>query len=708
MRAHVRFVGLLMVVVLLAAIVAAAGPVAYIVTLDDQGNSYYLESKGDGTLEPQEFIGNIPTTSNYGAGMGYFTTDGPNSDYYDFVVGTGYAGGPPQEIYLYEKKNSGNAFIGPSKIGDWSSGSYPGDMPVATFNGTVFDPNALDDFVMIRYGTQDVGVYLNNGDGTFDQSEIVNAAPAISYGADTADIDHDGNADFVVAAAGGDPRIYVNLGNGDGTFRPQDFPTHWSVPYWGITAADFDGDYKVDLIATSSIYSSNANGFDFYKGDGLGNFAFEKSFGEGSIYATSAVDNYDLDGDNDQDLVVSYPSNDPYAVIVGTNYDGLGNFTFSDSITGDLTGARYTIAAPPVFQNEAPIAVVTVLDNGITINPDVQRIKAGTTLKFSHISSYDPEEKPLASEMIWWFEDDGSTVTTTEETVTHQFTKLGPNGVDLTVTDNYGATATQTVTIHVNYPPIAENDTYTTPKNNALTIAEPGVLANDHDSPDDDPLMATLVGTGTSHGTLTLNADGSFAYTPVKDFVGTDTFTYKANDGVEDSDVATVTIGVTETPVWKVNIVPNVINLNSKGVFIAFITIPKPFNANDVQADSVECEGAQAIRINGVPAIRMIRHKKFPQVFGAVFKTSDLQDVKTGKHVKLTVKGKVLYNNELLDISGTDTVRVLTTKNRIKDDTEDYHKQNDKQLFEKFPGYREYSKDWDSSGHEDSDQGHDH
>ena len=137
-----------------------------------------------------------------------------------------------------------------------------------------------------------------------------------------------------------------------------------------------------------------------------------------------------------------------------------------------------------------------------------------------------------------------------------------------------------------------------------------------------------------------------------------------------------------------------------QGVFIAFITIPKPFKADDVQVDSVECEGAQAIRINGVPAIRMIRHAKFPQVFAAVFKTSDLQDVKTGKHVKLTVKGKVLYNNQLLDISGTDTVRVLTIKNRIKDDTEDYDRQNDKQLFEKFPGYREYSKDWDSSGHE--------
>src|SRR5205807_1685937 len=49
---------------------------------------------------------------------------------------------------------------------------------------------------------------------------------------------------------------------------------------------------------------------------------------------------------------------------------------------------------------------------------------------------------------------------------------------------------------------------------------------------------------GPSHGTLTLNADGSFDYTPANGFAGDDTFTYKANDGTSDSNVATVTIHV--------------------------------------------------------------------------------------------------------------------------------------------------------------------
>ena len=47
-----------------------------------------------------------------------------------------------------------------------------------------------------------------------------------------------------------------------------------------------------------------------------------------------------------------------------------------------------------------------------------------------------------------------------------------------------------------------------------------------------------------SDGSLTLDADGSFSYTPDPDFYGVDSFTYVANDGVVDSNVATVTITV--------------------------------------------------------------------------------------------------------------------------------------------------------------------
>ena len=69
-----------------------------------------------------------------------------------------------------------------------------------------------------------------------------------------------------------------------------------------------------------------------------------------------------------------------------------------------------------------------------------------------------------------------------------------------------------------------------------------GVLANDTDA-DGNTLTAAVV-SGPSHGTLTLNANGSFTYTPAAGYHGADSFTYKANDGAADSNVATVSLTI--------------------------------------------------------------------------------------------------------------------------------------------------------------------
>jgi VCBS repeat-containing protein len=91
-----------------------------------------------------------------------------------------------------------------------------------------------------------------------------------------------------------------------------------------------------------------------------------------------------------------------------------------------------------------------------------------------------------------------------------------------------------------NVAPVATDDGYSTNEDETLVVAVPGVLANDSDA-DGDALTAVLVST-TGNGTLSLEADGSFVYIPSPDFFGTDSFTYRAHDGAEDSNVATVTI----------------------------------------------------------------------------------------------------------------------------------------------------------------------
>lgn len=92
--------------------------------------------------------------------------------------------------------------------------------------------------------------------------------------------------------------------------------------------------------------------------------------------------------------------------------------------------------------------------------------------------------------------------------------------------------------------PVATDDNYTTSEDTPLSVVLPGVLGNDTAGSGPGPLTATLV-SSTSAGLLTLNDDGSFTYTPDADFNGTDFFTYLANDGGPDSNVATVSISVT-------------------------------------------------------------------------------------------------------------------------------------------------------------------
>src|SRR5206468_3593514 len=101
-----------------------------------------------------------------------------------------------------------------------------------------------------------------------------------------------------------------------------------------------------------------------------------------------------------------------------------------------------------------------------------------------------------------------------------------------------------------NHAPVATNDSYSANQDTTLNVAAPGILGNDSDA-DGNSLTAVKV-SNPSHGTVTVNADGSFAYVPAAGYIGSDSFTYKANDGSLDSNVASVSIsvnGVNHAPV---------------------------------------------------------------------------------------------------------------------------------------------------------------
>src|SRR5206468_2982326 len=115
----------------------------------------------------------------------------------------------------------------------------------------------------------------------------------------------------------------------------------------------------------------------------------------------------------------------------------------------------------------------------------------------------------------------------------------GPDAFTFTVSDgSLYATGLVSLTVTpVNDAPVAVDDSFSLFKNTALAILPSGVLANDTDI-DGNPLTAIL-GTGPAHDSaFTLNADGSFTYLPTFNYVGLDSFTYRANDGQTDSALA--------------------------------------------------------------------------------------------------------------------------------------------------------------------------
>ncbi len=196
-------VSIIVCVVLTAlfSVTVSAEDEVFVVSADKNGDANYMVRVNEkkGVFSPQENLMNdsMITKDSYGNGIGDFDNDGD----FDYIMGDGVAVG---NIILFEKIGSGNQFASPVAVAGWASGFFPMDMAVADFNE---DGNL--DFVMSYYFSSDCGLYLGDGDLGFtglnpddpatDHVLLENAAPLYSGGADAADFNNDGHADFVIA-----------------------------------------------------------------------------------------------------------------------------------------------------------------------------------------------------------------------------------------------------------------------------------------------------------------------------------------------------------------------------------------------------------------------------------------------------------------------------------------------------------------------------
>jgi VCBS repeat-containing protein len=132
----------------------------------------------------------------------------------------------------------------------------------------------------------------------------------------------------------------------------------------------------------------------------------------------------------------------------------------------------------------------------------------------------------------------------------HTYVTAGVRTITASITDDLGNTTPHSLVVNVTTPtntaPVANDDSWTVNEDATFNVAAAGVLANDVDA-QGNAMTASLVA-GPSHGSLTLNADGSFSYAPVANYHGPDSFQYRAFDGSLYGNTATVAVTVNSVP----------------------------------------------------------------------------------------------------------------------------------------------------------------
>jgi hypothetical protein len=247
------------------------------------------------------------------------------------------------------------------------------------------------------------------------------------------------------------------------------------------------------------------------------------------------------DTDADGDPLTAILNVDPTNGILTLISDGSFTYTPSTNFTGEDT---FTYHANDGV-DDSNIATVTITVNPIPIPDDtftvIVRETSGIAIAGADVAVDHPGTAPQITDA------DGQATFSLPAGGTYVYTIEAAGYVTQEVSSANTVVDVILAEIDANSPPVANNNAYATDAETPLSIAALGVLENDTDA-DGDPLTAIL-NIDPSNGALTLISDGSFTYTPNTNFTGPDTFTYHANDGVDDSNIATVTITVNPIPI---------------------------------------------------------------------------------------------------------------------------------------------------------------
>ena len=304
--------------------------------------------------------------------------------------------------------------------------------------------------------------------------------------------------------------------NNDGTFDYVPNADFNGTEIFTYTVTDVNGKTETRTVTVTVGNAEDASDDDFVTGEDT---LLNADVSENDTFSTTATYVYNDDANNG---TVVMNADGIFTYVPDADFNGSETFTYSVT---DANGDEET-------------KTVTIIVNAAEDAAD----DFFNTDEEAELTADVSENDTYAGTATYTFNGDavnGTVVMSADGTFTYT-PDADYNGADTftyTVTDAYGDTETKTVTVNVGAEDDAADDAFVTDED---TVLNNDVSAND-----------TFTGTTTYvynndviHGTVTMNADGTFEYIPNGDYNGTDTFTYTVTDINGQQETKTVTITV--------------------------------------------------------------------------------------------------------------------------------------------------------------------
>ncbi|MBV6715023.1 tandem-95 repeat protein [Paenibacillus chitinolyticus] len=469
-------------------------------------------------------------------------------------------------------------------------------------SGQIAATDADGDALTFTLRTQPTrGSVILNPDGTFKYTPIPDFNGTDSF---TVLVD-DGNGGTAVANVTvtvtpvNDPPVAADVAD----VTPEDTPVSGQIP-----ATDVDGDALTFALGTPPVNGTAVvtvgGGYTYTPNpdfNGTDSFTVTVSDGNGgtaTLTVTVTVTPVN-DAPVTADLALTTPEDTPLAgAVTATDADGdaltylLGTFpthgtaavaadgTFTYTPNADFNGIdSFTVTVHDgAGRTDSAVVTVTVVPvNDAPILGSVNEATVEDTVLNGQITAADPEGDPVTYALAAQAAN-GTAAVNADGSYTYT-PNLNFNGLDffvVTASDGQGGVASAVVNITVtpvNDPPFAALLALSTPEN---TPVSGRISAYDREG---DPIVYT-VNTEPGNGTVILNVDGSFIYTPAQGFNGTDGFAIRVSDDRGAGFVSDVTVTV-----LPVNDPPRVRNV-SQSTFVNQ-TVSGTIDADDIDNDAL-------------------------------------------------------------------------------------------------------------------------